>query len=153
MEFQVLTKGADILKAARNAVATTPSGGEKKWHRLMPPPSTGLHHDLAAVFVWMPVDQRLQELGERMAKSNRWDFRAVAPDALRPFKSEKNIAILKKLLSDELHWDITDKKGHVTRHFPAREPAYWVLQSWGVPVEKPVTDVELRGLEGLAQAE
>ena len=101
----------------------------------------------------MPVDRRLEERGERWANSKSPDFRAVAPDALRPFKSEKNIAILRRLLSDDSHWDFTNARGYGTRCYPARLPAYYVLKSWGVPVEKPVTDVPLRGLEGLAQAE
>ncbi|MGC8644418.1 MAG: hypothetical protein ACP5XB_31530, partial [Isosphaeraceae bacterium] len=91
----------------------------------------------------MPVDHRLEELGRRWASSNSPDYRELAPRALQPFKSEKNIAILKKLLTDTTPRDYIDGKGGGTRSYPARLPAYVILKSWGVPAKEPVTEVPL----------
>jgi hypothetical protein len=154
MDFRVLTARADILKAARDGVAAAPAVGEKKRHRLEPPPSSEIltlkPRPNSVVYVWVPADQRLQEWGERWATAKSADFRALAPMALLPFKSEKNIAILKRLLSDDSHWDLTNARGYGVRRYLAREPAYQVLKEWGIKVEKPaVTEVPLRGTEDL----
>jgi hypothetical protein len=156
MDFRVLTARADILKAARDGVAAAPAGGEKKRHRLEPPLSSEfstIHPMLGrncVGYVWVPADQRLQQCGERWATANSTDFRALAPIALLPFKSDKNIAILKRLLSDDSHLDLTNARGYGRRCYLAREPAYRVLKEWGIKVEKPaVTEVPLRGIEDL----
>ena len=153
MDFQVLTARGDILKAVRDGVAAAPDGGEKKRLRLLPPPSADImfKFDIGffAIYVWVPVDQRLEKRGERWASSKSVDYRALAPMALRPFKSDKNIVILKRLVSDDSHRDNIDARGYGTRDYPTRLPAYWVLKEWGVQVEKPVTEVPLRGNEDL----
>jgi hypothetical protein len=157
MDFRVLTERAEILKAARGAVAAVHDGGEKKRHRLLPPSSADvtikLGTEFSVMYVWMPVDQRLEERGQGWARSRSVDYRALAPEALRPFKSDKNIAILKGLLADHWHRDFIDAKGKGTRVYPARLPAYVVLKHWGVKVEKPVTEVPVRGIEDVASVD
>ena len=68
---------------------------------------------------------------------------------ISPFKSDRNIAILKRLLSDDFHTDVMHARDRGTRYYSARLPAYWVLKSWGVEVEKPVSEVPLRGIKDL----
>jgi len=156
MDFRVLTRRADILKAVREGVAAPPIRGEKKWWRLDPPPSSevGIRAGInQVVIVLVPLDHRLEELGQRSANSKSVDYRALAPRALQPFKSDKNIAILKRLLSDDLYRDCTNAKGYGTRCYPARLPAYVILKSWGVAVEEPVTERPLRGLEDLVSGD
>jgi hypothetical protein len=156
LDLQELTIRADILTAARNGVAASPGGGEIKRLRLRLGPMT--HPTIRAninsgVHIWVPVDQRLQERGEKWANSKSMDYRVLAPTALSPFKSEKNIAILKRLLADDFHSDVMHARDRGTRYYSARLPAYWVLKSWGVPVEKPVTEVPIRGPRDLDPAD
>jgi hypothetical protein len=156
LDLRVLMSRGDILRAAREGVAAPPIRGDKKWWRLDPPPSSevairaGINR---VVTVLVPMDRRLEERGQRWANSKSADYRALAPRALQPFKSQRNIGILKRLLSDDSHTDIMHARDRGTRYYPARLPAYVILKSWGVPVEEPVTESPLRGPDDLVQGD
>ncbi len=74
MDFKRLTARADILKAAREGSAAAPDGGIQKRLRFTPPSGSGpgphLNGDFQTIMVVMPVDKRLQERGERWARSD-----------------------------------------------------------------------------------
>jgi hypothetical protein len=74
-------------------------------------------------------------------------MRAEGARALRYFKSDENIASLRKLLADPgCAYRYPDPKNDniQERIYVVRYQAYQTLKAWGVEVEKPVITEEVR---------
>lgn len=147
MDFGVLKTRDAILKATRDGCAAVPTGASRIRHRLEPPRSSEIGRRIPDAFgqirIFVPADSRLEQRGRGWAESDSLEYRYLAPMALSPFPSEENIAILKRLLSDDLHVDSPDGRGGKTILYPVRRPAYLILKKWGVAVKEPVEQVHL----------
>jgi hypothetical protein len=94
--------------------------------------------------VYLPVNQRLEENARKWAVSNNRDLRWVAARAMVYFKSDKNAAILRRMLDDDATWDRREML-HMTGlshphdpEFLVRWEAWHVLAGWGHDVPTPV---------------
>jgi hypothetical protein len=146
-EFDVLTEPAAIIKQAKEAARPLPEGRQKKPHTLSVPGGTPACRKLyagSAVSLIVPVDGELERVARLWCCSASFYTRLNGVRALRHFRNESNIAILKSLLSDPGCYFTTkaDSKGgeRRVRVFRARQLAYETLREFGVKVEPPVVD-------------
>lgn len=143
MDMRFLTVREDILQAARAGVAAAPDGDPRGRIRLNPPQSSEIirktNRDAGRV-VFLPVDERLERLGERWARSESGEYRCLAPLALSQFKSPKNAEILKRLLFDGYHESIHEGDGRCHAYFPVRASAYFILKKWDSTIQKPLIE-------------
>lgn len=170
MELRALDRPDDVLKAAREAAREGPAGILTLDVPRGIMERSGRSGDANRLGV--PVDRRLEVLARRLIASpgdfyssadlpppendagrkERASWIRVDQDrlrhegvkALRPFRSEANIALLRPLLDDPTAWGrTTQEEGRVIdlgREYPIRKAAYEVLSAWGVAVAKPVTE-------------
>ena len=170
MDLTALERPDDILKAARIAARE----GSAEVMDLDVPRAimerTGRSGDANRLGV--PVDRRLEALARRLItspgdflsdrdfspprddaeralraswlRSDRDRLRREGVKALRPFKSDANIALLRPLLDDPaLVGRMRQEKGvpiDLGREYHVRKAAYDVLRGWGVAVAKPVVE-------------
>jgi hypothetical protein len=90
----------------------------------------------------VPVDERLARQARRWVASNDPKWRLEGAKALQYFKSDENVAALKKLLKDP-DYRLTDlgQDGQVTkRHrlYEVRQAAFASLKEMGIQVPEPV---------------
>jgi hypothetical protein len=171
-DLKVIGEPEALLKAARAAVLEGRGRGKAEMHRLDVPHvvmyKTGEVGDANSLF--LPVDQHLEELARRIIRSpgdyitpadfgpakddasrkrsanelrfSRDLLRADAVKALRHFKSDENIALLKTLLNDPATIGGTqfdgEKQIDLGREYYIRKAAYEALRDWGVQVAEPV---------------
>ena len=164
MNLKVLKKPEDILKAARAAVAGAGKRGRTRNHAVDLPrgimQATGTSGDATRLIV--PIDPRLEatarhwiespediplRLGVVESREEAMRFysgllRLEGVRALRHFKSDENVAILKGLLDDPAFWHQTgeehDRVGITEKVYYVRRAAFETLREWGVEVESPV---------------
>lgn len=170
MDLTVLDRPDDILKAARAAAreGSAEITGIDVPRGIMQ--RSGRSGDANSLGV--PVDRRLEALARRLIMApgeilssdglpppkddaerkfrENWQrgmeasLRREGVTALRPFKSDANIALLRPLLDDPASWRRTRYEGDLTidlgREYYVRKAAYEVLREWGVAVAKPVID-------------
>ncbi len=146
-EFDVLTEPAAVIKRAKEAARPLPEGREKKPFTLSVPGATAAFRKLyagSAVYLIVPVDGELERVARLWCCSASFYTRLNGVCALRHFRNEKNIAILKGLLSDPGCSVTTkaDSKGgeRRVRVYRARQLAYETLREFGVKAEPPVVD-------------
>ena len=131
MDFRVLDEEDQILEAVKAEVSRSQKRTERSIRILMPPDVAARSGRFGAVNVLhVPVDDRLEQLARSWVQSKAEWRRHAGVQALGPFKSDANIAILKGMLDDQGSW----VSGRV--HY-IREAAYETLQEWKVPVPKP----------------
>lgn len=134
MDGRILTKKEDIVQAA----AAAGTGQPVKHGRLRAPAFTEVARKFSEggpVWLLVPLNAQMQAVPRAWLKSRELDERVEAVKALRLFKSEENITLLKELL--------TDSQGRTegkTTTYPVRLAAYEVLRQWGVTVPRPVTE-------------
>jgi len=68
----------------------------------------------------------------------RCQWRAIGVDALRYFKSARNIRLMKSLLKDPQFYK--SDPDAATRQYVVRSHAYEILKLWGIDVSKPVVE-------------
>jgi hypothetical protein len=171
-DLKVIGEPEALLKAARASSVEGRGRGKVEIHRLDVPRvvmnKTGRVGDANAVF--LPVDRHLEDLARRIirspsdyitpadfgpandeasrAKNAAWvqssrdHLRAEAAKALRYFKSDENIALLRTLLDDPatiegIHFD-GEKQIDLGREYFVRKAAYETLRDWGVRVAEPI---------------
>jgi hypothetical protein len=95
-------------------------------------------------FVYLPVNQELEDNARKWAKSSNQDLRWLAARAMVYFKSDKNAELLKGMLGDDATWEGRDML-HMTGlaypfepEFLVRWEAFHVLAGWGYDVPQPV---------------
>jgi hypothetical protein len=110
-----------------------------KWEKYY---GTGGHLGLS-----VPVDQTLQKRAQNYIDSDNYQKREEGVRALRYFKSDENVARVKRLLSDPA-WAYLkraeENDGVEVRWYGVRDEAFRTLRSWGADVEKPVIREEVR---------
>ena len=133
----VLFKRDDIVKAAQAAGAAAAMKAPPQG-KLRAPATAEVARKLSeggAVWLFVPVDDRLKEQAKTWLASNDLDNRAAGARTLANFKSDDHIALLKKLLDDPQGRE----EGKVKR-YPVRQAAYDVLKEWGVAVKQPIVE-------------
>jgi hypothetical protein len=172
LDLKVIGEPEALLTATRAAALEGRGREKAEMHRLDVPhvvmSKTGQVGDANALF--LPVDQHLEDLARRIIRSpgdyitpadfrpaiddasrknnanwlriSRDLLRAEAVKALRHFKSDENIALLKPLLNDPATLKGTqfdgEKQIKLGREYYIRKAAYETLRDWGVPVAEPV---------------
>lgn len=94
----------------------------------------------------VPADAQLEKLALEYLRSNDAPTRTRGLDALRYFKSESNIALLKSLLNDPQFNGSPGaefNKGIDVRVYTIRKQAYETLKVWAVDVNEPVLKEEV----------
>ena len=145
-DFKVLTKADDIMKAARQAASASTRKKKLLEHRVDVPGATEAHKKLYAgssVYLVVPVDERLEKQAKKWLKSTDFMLRYEGARALRHFKTDENIPLLKGLLSDPGYTVRTYSKTDRRRVYSVRKEAYEALTEWGVQIDKPVIEEPL----------
>jgi hypothetical protein len=94
----------------------------------------------------VPADAQLEKLALESLRSNDAPTRTRGLDALRHFKSDSNIALLKSLLNDPQFNGSPGgdfNKGVDVRVYTIRKQAYDTLKAWAVDVNEPVLREEV----------
>lgn len=167
VDLRLLKEPEDVLKAARAAVAEEGKGGRPDRSSLNLPrdimQTTGRSGDGNGLLV--PVDHRLEKAARHWiaspedvpmrlgvvktkAEADRFHsglLRLEGIRALRNFKSDENIAILKGLLNSPDAWTHTiEEQGSAVateKVYFLRQEAYETLRDWGIKVKEPVLRV------------
>src|SRR5262249_6130026 len=108
------------------------------------------HGFIAQTFVAVPVDAALEKRALKNLKSDDLWLRSEAATALRYFKSEENVKLVKALLGDPataitLH--AASNAGIEVLDFRVRRKAFETLSYWGIEAQKPVLEETLTKLE------
>lgn len=141
LDFARLTTRAGVLGAARRAAAA--SGSAKRSHRIDVPAGSAAYSALwggSAVWLVAPVSSDLEAAAQRWLGSSDVSEREQGALALAHFRSPKNVARLRKLLSDPGWVQVTRGNGPAVRRFVVRAAAHRVLSDWGEPVPKTVLE-------------
>jgi HEAT repeat protein len=157
-DFEVLTEVDAILKFAEQAVKASAPGASPKSHTLGVPSNTAVYKklwSLSTVFLVVPVDDKLEALGQAWCKSKSTHERTEGAKALKHFKNEKNIALLKTLLNDPntaestMHKTVPGKAVlelvYRKKWYYVRQAAFDSLRALGAKVEQPVLEELLEG--------
>ncbi|MBY0525234.1 MAG: hypothetical protein K2R98_17640 [Gemmataceae bacterium] len=139
MDARLLSTKDDILKAAR-AAGTAPSVPNKPGRLRAPASSPVQKLNDGAVWLYAPVDKRLEAQAADWLKSKDIEYRVGGAKALWNFKTDDNIKVLKALLEDGQ----TQSDGK-TKTYSVRQAAFEVLKEWGVEVNEPVTSEPDKG--------
>lgn len=155
-DFQVITEPDAIVKFMEQTVAAQAKGAVPRCHKLHVPPRTPVHEKLwseSAVYLIVPMDKKLEVLGQEWCQSRSPWKRMEGAKILGHFKSEKNITILKALLDDPTTSDGTFHRvmpGQTQliwhkKFYGVRQAAFDALRELGVNVKKPVLEELLEG--------
>jgi len=173
MDFGALTDPKPVLERTRAAIAATAKAGQVGKHVVRRPVSSWRG---AYVYLTVPADRRLETEARRWIESpddsmpktdepaatsvddssrlcNAWwpmttkALRAEGIKALRHFKSDENVALMKSLLDDPASYRHTVEEGEWTairrREYFLRQEAFTTLKQWSVEVAQPVLAEEL----------
>ncbi len=136
MDFAVLTRPGPILEAARSGVKHSSGRPRPKSYQVITVPSGTEIGERVNGFngpsMTLPLDDRLEPKALEWVRSPNPDIRLEGVVALRRFRSEGNIAVLKALLSDPY---CSGGRYHV------RTGAFNVLTGWGIECGRPVLDL------------
>lgn len=140
-DMTLLRKPDAVIRAARESARSMPTS-VKRIHTfgLKVPRElcTGTqwekyYHTGGHLVLSVPVDRHLEKRALDYLRSENYLKRAEGARALRYFKSDENIARVKKLLDDPGHYKGVEEVIYVVRH-----EAYGTLQAWEIDVRKPV---------------
>jgi hypothetical protein len=148
LSLKRLSEREEILASVRRSAKAVPQRTRPKEYRindpfLMVPDNGGGVYVGSGVELTFPLDAQMEAQAQEWARSGKL---YVALPALRHFPSEKNIEILKTLLTDV---SVNPAPGRV-RVFWVRKMAYDILKEWGVDVKKPVIEVPDPGIPKVA---
>ncbi len=143
-DFKVVRKAEDVIGIAKETIRRLPADKPIASFQLEVPYAalvgSKLGNGYTNVTLSVPVDDRLEKRAIDSIKSKEYPKRIEGAKALGHFKSEQNIAHLKRLLNEpesSLVFRAEDHDGIEVRFFNIRESAYNSLEAWGVKVEKP----------------
>jgi hypothetical protein len=99
------------------------------------------------LFLSVPVDERLEKRARDDIRSESYMNREQGVRALRYFKSDENLARVRRLLNDP-GWAYLrhpeENHGVEVRLYGVRQEAYRTLKSWNVDVREPMIREEVR---------
>jgi hypothetical protein len=156
-DFEVLTESDAIVKFVENTVKT-PVQEPPRSHELAVPGATAVFKKLwsrSAVYLIVPIDAKLEELGQKWSQADSPGERQEGAKILRHFKSERNIEILKPLLKDPSTSEATKHRSvlfkaelelvYRKKVYYVRQAAFDALRDMGAKVERPVLEELLEG--------
>jgi hypothetical protein len=137
MDGRLLKRRDAILQAAAAAGAVPAPAKPVQQASIRAPAQAEAARQLRAngVFLFVPVDSRLESQCRSWLKAPESEFRVEGVKTLRHFKSDEAIQLLKGLLDDSQ--SVTE--GEV-KSYPVRKAAYEVLKAWAVTVKPPITE-------------
>ena len=136
-DFDALVKPTEVLAAARRGARSKATAGET----VDVPGDTAAYQKLwsgSAVGLTVPADAALEKRAHALLAGPYNRVRGAR--MLRHFRSPKNIAILKKLLTDPEAARITETGKPVMRAYLLRRIAHETLTAWHVAHAKPVLE-------------
>ncbi len=135
-------KSADLLLFAKNTLRGSPGVKRIDTFPLTIPIKGGYYFGRGgSTTVEVPVDESLEKKAVQYLDSKERWRRAEGVEALKYFKSEKNIARLKDLLKDADPYIREAADGNVVvevRIYTVRKAAFETLKYWGIAVKEPV---------------
>ena len=152
-DCRVLTDPNAIIGAVDAAARPLPKGRKRRAHTLDVPFGTEVFNKLSdgsAVELTVPVDEGLERLGRVWCRSDDYEKRIAGAKALRYFKNDRNIKVLKRLLKDP-DFAVVSREGarpgqtDRRRVYEVRQLALEALQTFGVKVNRPVVQEVLEG--------
>jgi hypothetical protein len=152
-DFTLLRKPEEVVRVAKETVRRLPGVKRIGTFRLVVPRKAiagtrweQYYETGGYVTLTVPVDERLEKRAHEYVRSKNYGQREEAAWALRYFKSDENVALVKALLNDP-GWAYgqraEESKGVEVRIYGVREKAYQTLKYWGVRAEKPMTREEI----------
>jgi tryptophan-rich sensory protein len=148
MDFDVLEKRNDILKAVRSAANCRPTSLPPE-HRVEVPFDSEVFRTLysgSSVRLIVPADERLETRARHWLKSEDPETRQQGASAIRYFESPANTELLRPLLSDNAFMTTTRNEVS-TQVYYVRAAAFETLSEWDVDVQKPVIEVPVNAVE------
>ena len=110
-DFVLMKNAADVIQAAKDEIRRTPTGSARS-----PDVQISAPNGDPFLLLTIPADERLEKRAHAVLRGEHGWSREEAVEALKYFKSEENIRLLKSLLGDS---DIE-----------VRQRAYKVLTGW-----------------------
>ncbi|MFL5245495.1 MAG: hypothetical protein ACJ8FY_25655 [Gemmataceae bacterium] len=155
-DFDVLTDKETILRFLGQTLKASKNDRTLQSCTCLVPGRTAVYEKLWAlgsVRLIVPVDEKLETLGRSRCSSESSIYRKDGAKILRHFKNDKNVAILRMLLSDNATSDSTShelvrgqmKLVYRKKEYPVRQAAFAALRELGVKVDKPVLEELLEG--------
>ena len=141
---EILARLREFLKSAKPTETPACQYPAPPVFDLHPPSSLTEGSSIAGnpyAIVYLPVDAELEQNARKWALSNNKDLRWMSARAMIYFKSDKNAAVLKKLLVDDSTWDRREMlamTGLAHPHRPQyliRWEAWHVLSGWGYELD------------------
>jgi hypothetical protein len=131
LDLKTLTRPEEMVRATKDAIATTPASGKlcDYWFDL--PGEGGLTR------LTVPLDARLEKRARQWIRSDDKDVRREGASALALFPSDENAVMLRRLLDDPASWIFVSQEGarlRKERVYSVREAAASVLKAWGYEV-------------------
>lgn len=151
-DLALLTKPDEVIRCFREAVRRSPGVTRTLSVGLKVPAEVSRREEqwrvrAEGVIVAVPVDESLEKLARKLLHSEDYQQRCEGARALRYFRSDENIARAKALLDDpgySVNRQAEHNDGVEKRVFGVRVGAYETLKYWGIDVEKPVMQDEVR---------
>jgi hypothetical protein len=142
--FGVLEKPTDVLAAVRTATRASAT----RSHRVDVPwdsPAMKALWSGSAVWMFVPVDAALEKRAlEWVADAKNPSVREAGALALANFRSDKNIAIIKKLLADPAFSTVTETGKPTLKRYLVRVAAHEALAKWQVAHVKPTLEEPMK---------
>jgi hypothetical protein len=151
LDFRILLSREAILEEAAAAARDIIVERKKRVH-LDAPATSELHRAFwggGAVALAVPLSRGTEKVAQRWAGSDDALDRANAVAVLRYFKSDDNIALLKKLLQDPAE-SSSIRGGFLIKSYYLRRSAFDILRNWKVEVREPVFE-EIQPVPGEKQ--
>jgi hypothetical protein len=159
-DFEVLVDTDAILKFLEKTIKAAGKNDQPRSLAIRVPGNTTVYKklwSLSAVYLIVPVDEKLEALGQKWCKSELPGERTEGANILSKFKSEKNIELLKPLLNDPstseatLHRSVAGKTEmelvYRKKLYYVRQAAFDALRELGAEVARPVLEELLEGTD------
>jgi hypothetical protein len=135
LDLRPIRRPEEVLRAAKDAIATTSAPGTKPCGYSFMLPGMDLRN------LTVPVDARLEAWARQWVRSDDKDLRRLGAAALVFFPSDANAEILRGLLDDPGSWNLVIQESvrlRKERAYWVREEASSVLRAWGHEVPRGV---------------
>jgi hypothetical protein len=140
MGAEVLEGRAAVLAAVKEGIGRRGATASAKIEVDVSSPAGRALYGGSAVWLYEPVDARYEAWAHAATRSKQVEVRAAGATALGLFRSDANVALLRRLLRDP-GTAVTELDGRSWRVWPVRREALLVLTRWGLrPKHAPVVE-------------
>ena len=136
----------DILSATRAALRTMQAVKPESLRVPVPWPSPAYDalYGGSAVYLAIPLDTSIEIRAREWFGGKDEELATSAVAILGRFRSEENLATVKKALSDSRSWTENAGGKHPRKVYPVRREAVRVLKEWKVEFSEPVVEEPVR---------